>query len=222
MVVNFLSKYEKVLYDEIFKYKEYGFLDNYIKSAKTIFDIWGHFWFFSLYCIEIIGWNDKLDIHYFEPVNKFYIKAKNLFKKQNWKIYLNNKWVWIQSVEMPTFINKDKTMQTTIYKESFLNKNWVEKMCKYIRLQDYMEDNVLCRIDLMKIDIEGAEFDVLLNLEKKYFDIISVLCFEYHLLDVSFERKFKKLLSILSKNYWYIEIKDSKYSDKIWYVLCYR
>jgi FkbM family methyltransferase len=49
-----------------------------------------------------------------------------------------------------------------------------------ISLEKIIEENNLSHIDLLKIDIEGAEFKVLPNLEKKVYDKISQISVEFH------------------------------------------
>lgn len=47
-------------------------------------------------------------------------------------------------------------------------------------LADIIEDNSIGRVDLLKLDVEGSEYEILLNLDRKYFDIIERVTLEYH------------------------------------------
>lgn len=75
--------------------------------------------------------------------------------------------------------------------ESFLTKkNTCKLQVSCINLRDYFHKNAIERIDLLKMDIEGAEFEVLLDFTQEDFKKIKVLFLEYHLVKPDFEEKF--------------------------------
>lgn len=53
-------------------------------------------------------------------------------------------------------------------------------LVKTVGLKDVFEDNGLEKIDFLKIDCEGAEYDILLNTPQKYLDKIDKVALEYH------------------------------------------
>lgn len=63
-----------------------------------------------------------------------------------------------------------------------------------ISLKKIIDDNHLSHVDLLKIDVEGCEYQVLENLEKEIFDKISQITVEFHdFIDDSY----KKLTSLV-------------------------
>lgn len=204
-----LSKYEKALEYEIFVEKEYEIIERFLHDDAMVFDIWWHIWLFSLYCLKI---NSNLNIHYFEPVVEYCEKAKAILT--DYQVIFNNVGVWKECSSCTFHINQHKSMQSSIY-NSFLNqeKSSCEVTC--ISIDDYFSKNWIKKIDLMKLDIEWAEFEVLQNMQS--FDKIDVLVFEYHLI-ANFE--LKSLIKKLSKVYKNIQVFPSKYTEKIWKVLC--
>lgn len=53
-------------------------------------------------------------------------------------------------------------------------------LVKVVGLRDVFEDNGLKKINFLKIDCEGAEYDILFNTPKKYLDKIDKVALEYH------------------------------------------
>ncbi len=208
-----MKKYDDALKYEIFEKKEYSFLDDFIKNSKTIIDIGAHYGYFSLYSLEI---NKNLNIYALEPI--FYKKAiKNLIEYNNVKVY--KLWVATKVGEYHIYINSKKTMQSSIYHNNFLNKSEEKVKCEFITIKKFIKRNNIESIDLMKIDIEWAEFDVLLAMENEEFSNIQTLCLEYHILDNTFQKKFNILVEKLRKIYTNIKIIKSEYTDKIGYIL---
>lgn len=211
------NKYEKALYYEIFKNKEYSILDEVIKNWWIIFDIWWHIWLFSLYSLSL---NPGLTIHYFEPVKEYFNKAKNILEDFEQNIIFNNYGILDKSWDFDMFINEKISSQSSLY-FSFLNKKSVKNTFSFIQLWDYLKLSNIESIDLLKMDIEWAEFDVLLNLDKKIFTKIKVLFLEYHILNTDFENKYNCFLNKIKILYQDVNIIKSIHSNKLWYIFAY-
>ncbi|HAU1962559.1 TPA: methyltransferase domain-containing protein, partial [Legionella pneumophila] len=67
--------------------------------------------------------------------------------------------------------------------------------CHLISLGRFIEKNRITRIDLLKIDVEGAEFDVINSIKPEQFSFIKQLSIEVHDLD----NRVEKLVSYLQK-----------------------
>lgn len=202
------SKYEKALEYEIFEKGEYNFAKNKIQDAKCIFDIWWHKWLFSKRCRNL---NPNTKIHYFEPVEELYNKAKFTFKNDK-NIVLNNNWINSESKEWTILLNEEKTMQSSKYL-SFLNPRWKEIQVKFITLEEYIIKNNIDKINVLKMDIEWMEFEVITSrwdFERKK---IQNLIIEFHLLNEKMKSEwiqiFQKIKNIFSNveiiKWWYRE-----------------
>jgi FkbM family methyltransferase len=66
-----------------------------------------------------------------------------------------------------------------------------------ITLKDIFERNKIQNVDLVKIDIEGMEFDLIENLEESIFEKIDKFLIEYH--DFYFTDGIQKLEKLKSK-----------------------
>lgn len=217
-----LNKYEQALHYEIFEKKEYAFLDEIIKSAKVILDVGWHLGFFSEYCLLLSANKKDLQIHFFEPVKDLFKAAQSNLKKDKSNIIFNNKGLRSQNVKKEIFFNTEKTMQTSIYNQHFLNKKGVAQKVQFIRLDQYCNEYKIGNINLLKLDVEWSEFEILESLEKCFFQNIKCLFFEYHLINKDFEKRFKNILRFLETIYMKVEIVESSYSSKIGYVLAHK
>ena len=69
-----------------------------------------------------------------------------------------------------------------------------------IRLSDYMKENKILKVDFLKIDTEGYEFNVLLGLGE-YLQNVSLVMFEHHYHDMLVKNySFRDIHNLLKKN----------------------
>jgi FkbM family methyltransferase len=81
------------------------------------------------------------------------------------------------------------------------NKKTYQKLkIKISRLKDYIEKNNIEKIDFMKIDTEGYEFEILLGLENK-IKLVDLIMFEHHYDDmIKKNYTFHNIHELLIKN----------------------
>lgn len=208
-----MNKYNKALRYEIFENKEYWFLENIIKESKVVFDIWWHVWYFSEYCLRL---NKDLFIHFFEPVKEFLDEARGRIDHN--KIYRNNSAIMNNNWFHHFFVNSEKSMQSSIFNNTFLNPVWIRTKVIIERLDDYIDSRKIEKINLLKMDIEWSEFDVINNMWDNHLDMIDNICIEYHILDKDFEKKMETTVDKLKNIYKNLDIIPSKYTPNIWYI----
>ena len=97
---------------------------------------------------------------------------------------------------------KEVDEESKYYKRKFRlinflsNKKTYQKLkIKISRLKDYIEKNNIEKIDFMKIDTEGYEFEILLGLENK-IKLVDIIMFEHH------------YDNMIKKNYTYNDINE--------------
>ena len=203
-------KYEKALEYEIFIKEEYGFAKEKIQEAECIFDIWWHKWFFSKRCRNL---NPNAKIHYFEPVGEFYKQAKQTFLTDK-NIILNNYWISSKSERWTLLLNNEKTMQSSKY-PSFLNPNWIEIDVNFTTLKDYLNQNNIKKIEILKMDIEWMEFEVLSSRTDFERWKINNLIIEIHLLNEKMKSEWNQIFIKIKRVFWNIKIINSKYHNDI-------
>ena len=203
-------KYENALKYEIFEKGEYDFTKNEIQNAKCIFDIWWHIWYFSKRCKSL---NPNIEIHYFEPIEEFYNKAKNLLWNDK-NIIINNLWISPKSENWTILLNEKMTMQSSKY-SSFLNPNWKKINVKFITLKEYLQKNNIENVDVLKMDIEWMEFEVLSSwwdFERKK---INNLIIEIHILNNEMKLKWNQIFIKLKNIFWNTKTINSWYREEI-------
>jgi FkbM family methyltransferase len=98
------------------------------------------------------------------------------------------------------YYNPEKTLTPLASTSaSFDNKNVKKTEVEAVTLEQIMDEYNLDRIDLLKLDCEGAEYDILYNAPTHLFDKIGMMTMEVHNGDVPRENleDLKKFLTDL-------------------------
>lgn len=206
-----MEKYNKALEYEICIKKEYSFADEAIKQAKVIFDIGGHIGLFSTYCLSLNSW---CEIHYFEPIPELYNQAKQTVKNQN--IIMNNFGIAAKTWEQKMYFNPQKTMQSSKFNNTFLNPKGKEILVQMQNIEEYCVQKNISHIDLMKIDVEGMEYEILESLSDEFLGIITSLVIEYHCFTKEDEQKKETIKKRLTP-FFKIKTMCNPYNKNIWY-----
>ena len=165
------------------EYKKEKFLS---KENDTVIDIGAHI---GLYAMYISQTNKNVKIFSYEPVDENY----NLLKEN---IEINS----LDNVKIFNFAVGKTIGKTKIFlKNDQSAHNIYEKSEKYeivnmTTLNKIIEENNFKKISILKLDCEGAEYDIFDNLSDENFEIIEKICFEYHILNNNYEK-----LDILKK-----------------------
>jgi len=166
---------------EIFSIKKiYAFepsKENFIKLKKKVAELEKS----KLVEIKIspFGLGDRNDIL---PLNEITDGVSNTFNSLN----INSRYF------------KKKKFVTTLFGIKKFIKNKVPT--KVIRLKDFIEQEKIDKIDFMKIDTEGFEFNILLGLEKDISKVRFIL-FEHHYDNMIIKNyKFKDIHKLLNNN----------------------
>ena len=102
---------------------------------------------------------------------------------------------------------KGINQQSKYFKKKFFFLNFLKKKkffhnleVNQIKLSDYMEKKKILKVDFLKIDTEGYEFNVLLGLGK-YLQKVSLIMFEHHYDDmIRKDYSFGDIHDLLKKN----------------------
>ena len=209
------NKYNQALRYEIFEKEEYVCAKEVIQQATIIFDIGGHIGFFSERCRMF---NKETEIHYFEPLPFLYQEAKVRLNKEK-NLILNTVWIGVEEGNIPFLVNKEKTMQSSKY-SSFLNPIGEAVNVNMITLESYLKKNTIPFIDLVKMDIEGMEFEVLESWSTEVWKKIWSLVIEVHLFNEEMQKRYQKLKVLFHQNFSTVEEEVSEYTDTIRLVFC--
>ncbi len=160
------------------------FLDIYLKNdVSVIFDVGANMGDYSKLLLKKSKMNNiNIELHIFEPLSTCFRNIQEEFSSKD-KIFLNNFGLSNEEAETEIFYDTEGSSLASLYERdlSNINKklNKREKI-KLIRLDKYITENNISKIDLLKIDVEGHEVNVLKGIGKFLMpDFIKVIQFEY-------------------------------------------
>jgi FkbM family methyltransferase len=181
------------------KNDSYGELEFLNGGGKTVVDIGANVGAFAvkvaakgarIFCVEAIAENAK-------------VLAENLRRSSDEYSVLRAA-AWRTSGERITLdsgVNAQRRSQFHLTKQSITQSEGSSstETTESISIGDILAYFDLARCDLMKIDIEGAEYEVLFNLDAGVFERIDRIYLEYHA-DRFGERNIESLLGLLTEN----------------------
>lgn len=156
---------------EIFNLDEYN--EKSIGLEDTVVDIGAHIGCFSLLAAKK---SLKGKVIAYEPSPENYnilLKHKKLNRLKN--LYIHNKAVSSKNGKLNLFLPPNNHGGNSFFADSPKSTT-----VNTISLTQVFQDNRLNKIDFLKIDAEGAEYEILMTTPKKYFEKIEKIALEYH------------------------------------------
>ena len=139
---------------------EYCLLDYVLKPNNIIFDVGSNIGDYTRYVLSL---NRDLKIYSFEPVFDVYQKMiKNLDKSICQNVLTYNIGFYKQNIDMPIWYAYQNDGLSSIYDRD-LNILYKKEDVNLRSMDDFCLENHIDFIDFLKIDTEGAEFDVLVG-----------------------------------------------------------
>lgn len=198
MNLAFLSKDLKR--KSVYKFYEDGGENLYFKgislnNESIVFDVGGFYGDFTEQVLSIC----TCDVYIFEPVKKFHEAIE--------KRYLNNKKIYLFNAGLS---NKDSYTQISLEGSSssvFKNSQSNHENIKLISAVDFIRNNNIRRIDFIKINIEGGEYDLLETLceDKEIVNSVKTILIQFHDFVPDAENRRKSIqqkLSLTHKQEW--------------------
>lgn len=177
------------------------------RERATVFDIGAYSGFFALYCSVL--WPNAT-IYCFEP-------DPDNFKNCALNLKLNSRLTKNISVFNIGFSNKDKEVK--FYKYFFSAHNSIYKFYQpaieiRVKLKSFKKylDKINVTADLLKIDAEGAEYDILYPLSRKDFKKIKQVFVEIH--SVNNTKKNEKALKVFLQKFY----KKIRHKNNVYYI----
>jgi len=154
------------LWDELINKEYYRVPDYVAKKGQIIFDIGAHIGLYTLRNAKRVGKYGKVYAFEPNPITYYYLKRNidenSICNVSVFPIALSDK-----NGHNDLFIPLDKNLGATSFFIDHLKKESIKRFLKVrvptVTLDKFIEDHGLSRIDLMKIDVEGAETKVLLG-----------------------------------------------------------
>lgn len=157
-------------------------------------------------------------VHAFEPnpgsinILRQNIRANNLKHVETY-----NLGVWCESGEIPLHFLNNEPLQAVSGTGQADNIQAVkETSIPVITLEQVVEEKVGKKIDLMKLDCEGAEYEILLNQDPKFFKKINRIIMEYH--DLDERRNFRVLTKYFEELGYHVKRYDNRVHKNLGYL----
>ncbi|MDD2646925.1 MAG: FkbM family methyltransferase [Patescibacteria group bacterium] len=167
---------DQSVFNEIFKIEEYRCAIDKIKQAKApILDIGAHIGLFSLYCRAL---NPNVFIYAFEPEENNFKALEKINIDNNLRINLIRAAIGEKSGEGELVIAADNHNHHLAEQEAAPEQKF--QKVKIYNLSDWRQANKITEIGLLKMDIEGGEYQIIDSLSIDDFKIIEAMVLEYH------------------------------------------
>lgn len=152
-----------------------NFLRNYLKKDDVFIDVGANIGAYSLVASKIVGKGGR--IHSFEPVTKVFERfGENIRLNNMTNITANQKAVYNTSDIISIFVSsvENAGMSSVFHHDS--ESGIIEKV-QAITIDDYVDKMNLQRVNMIKIDIEGAELFALQGMQNtlKKFRPITII-----------------------------------------------
>ncbi len=135
-----------------------------LKPGMTVIDAGANIGQYTLLASTIVGTEGA--VHSFEPVPDTFVQiSTNVKVNQLSNVYLNQAALWNESTTLKLSLSDEMKDNIGSYSVGVKNQaTTVESVS--VRLDDYIVSKKIKRVDLIKMDIEGAEFSALTGMQE--------------------------------------------------------
>lgn len=170
------NKSDAIAFFEIFFLKTNTVLQNFaIKKNDVIIDIGSHVGFFTIYAAKLAS---EGKIYAFEPAsNSFELLKKNIEMNKLSNVITENYAVLKNSGTATLFVDKNFAIGNTMFGAGSHSEKEIVTAISMLNIFDKYQ---IKRVDLLKLDCEGAEFEIILNLTKNELEKIVKISAEIH------------------------------------------
>lgn len=203
--------------DEIFVDKMYRCTESIILNSKyPILDIGSHIGLFSIYASVL---NPNAKIIALEPENDNYILMKENLKLNHCNNVTTRQLALTSNDEktVPLYVNENSHNHSTLTPKHLTTLPPDHIDVPATTLENLILTNSLENISLFKMDIEGAEYEIIESLKPSTLKLIHNIVVEYH----EFENKTRFVLeNIIRKHGFSVEHFPNNYDKRFGLLLC--
>lgn len=164
---------DKGVVKEVFVLEQYAFVLPHVKPGAVVFDIGAQIGSFSLY----VGCRHRdCQIYSFEPMkDNFAMLERNVALNKAGNIRPNNLAVLAKTERIKLFLSSENTGMHSVYGQGE-NFQWVDG----VGINDLFARFNQTGCDIMKLDCEGAEYDIILGATPETLRSIGCIVMEWH------------------------------------------
>lgn len=197
---------DRLIVDEVCRLKVYG---SNIEKDATVVDVGANIGAYSLFAAKKAT---EGKVFSFEPENNNYRQLrKNIELNKIFNISTFRLGICDRECDTKLFLSDNNEGAHTLYKYDSCK---IQKI-KCIKLTDIFQQCKIKRADILKIDIEGAEYDILMSTSKKVFNKIDRIVLEFHdFLGLKYNSR--HLIKFLENMEYDVDVKTPKIITKIY------
>ena len=179
---------------------ERGFIFNYLSSLTKpiVFDVGANI---GNYSKKILAANPDASIYAFEPHPRTYLSLTSKIDSDNFRAFNVAVGDKDKKLLLYDYLDSDGSSHASLYKdviEEIHNKKSISHEISVIKLEDFMLQNEIHHIDLLKIDTEGNELNVLNGLGNYLKNNkIKAIHFEFNEMNIVSNVSFKDFWDLL-------------------------
>jgi FkbM family methyltransferase len=167
---------------------KFRFNHDFLNEDSIVFDIGGYTGTWA----ERIYSKYRCNIYIFEPIQRFCDIIKYRFSN-------------LDKIKIFDFALSDENKEENIFYDDnassfYISKNFFIKV-KKIKVSDFIKDNKIEKIDLIKLNVEGDEYSILLDMiENDLINTVKKFQIQYHELTDDYENKRNKMKKYFEDN----------------------
>ena len=217
--LNLASDADESVFSEIFLDRDYLIADDFIRRApRSIVDIGAHIGLFSMYAR---GLNDQVAIFVYEPEPGNFAALKEHFKVNDIQnVFPKNVAVAATDGQIVLHVHEDSHNHSILKisnPKSEIDTIDVPAVSMKTIFERDLTRHAIDFCDLMKMDCEGAEFEILESMQTDLFKKIGAFYLEYH--EYVDGKKKEDLVRIFQKNGFKTKVIPSRYDKRLGFIL---
>ncbi|HGE72005.1 TPA: FkbM family methyltransferase [Candidatus Poribacteria bacterium] len=155
------------MYRNDYEHQIVRLIKKYLKKGDTFIDVGANIGFISAVAAGCVGQTGQ--IHSFEPVPSYFSRLKQMADmNKGFNIIVNSYALGEHEGSSNIDVRGNANIGWNTMVQGFMSNKEYSLEVKVIRLDDYIINNKLSKIKMIKIDVEGYEFFVLKGLNKLF------------------------------------------------------
>ena len=173
------------------------------------------------FCIQAAYGNPNTIVYAFEPyAGSFNLLKRNLSKNGIGNVRVFQTAIWHEDGDLKLDLSAGEPLQFSSVEPGKNESALPFDTVSALSLASFIKHENISRIDLLKLDCEGAEYDIFLSVPSKVLSLIDRIVMEYH--EIDDQKNHHHLAGFLSEQGYQVRIKKNAVHDELGYLYAFR